>query len=1219
MTGTFREELSPRHKRLIHSWIAPLIRIGRERPLTLDDLHPVPPPDDSPEVSSAAFRRAFSGSLVRALFATFRKKFLQIFTLLFFITLLGLLRPLLLREFIGRFSRRNGTPFNDLFTFVPDSMSLAVFGISSFILLALVRTHFLRISFKMTWAMPGLLRHEVYQKLLKLPPLRRAKLTTGEFVNIATRDCDSTSMLAFLLEPLLYPLTILAYCGMLVYFLGPWALLAVAALAAIIPVGRRLESKMSRLAAAIREQARLRVSILSEMLTGIRVIKFHAWEEKFQERVMLIREKEVELMRRRARVAAGHSALTSLLPILTGAVIVSVVAWVSGVPSTADVFASFSVIASLVTIFSETPDLLQSVSELRVSMGRIAEFLSQPDQLPLPQSEPDEFIRLENAVFSRAAADDPHAQPTSPEGLSLSFRKGQSVAIVGSVGSGKSTLISALIGELRLVSGKMTVPLPVAYAPQTAWNRNATVKENITFEIPWQADIFNEVLFASALEDDVRQWAGGIESEVGERGINLSGGQKQRLGLARTLYAALKQDIGTIIWDDPFSALDENVANHIFSEALEKLLKDRTRIFATHRIDFALRADCVVVMESGRIIEQGNPVELSSGSGAFARLIGLHHQTRGQRVLAEQRPERTTAAGDQPLSDAGRLITEEKVALPVFNKFALGAYMTALAPALGFAGVTAIFFLPRMADIGSNLWLGYWTSNAQAIALTQAMLVFGGLTFATVIAERARTLVLFDGGVRAGTTFFKNLMQGVFNAPMRFFDTSPQGRVLNRFTSDTTAIDSSMPSSVGQFLASAVGIFASVLPVVWSQPKTSILLIPAAFLYVRLFKSVRGAQLRLNALSQVVRSPWMSLTAETLAGLPVIRSQRAEERFMQRYKTLINRHISTGFYVVAVNLWFAFRLEILGVALVGGFILAMTFSPATASTTLAAVGLTFSLQMVGILGGVARSLRMLENALLSVDRVGEYSKLDPEETAVTAEVPADWPARGMISLRGLTASYDAGLPAVLDNITVDIPAAGKVGIVGRTGSGKSTLFLALTRMLPIGRNMIFIDGTDIAGISVKRLRSSIAVIPQDPVLFSGTLRDNLDPFGNATDADVSVVLRRAHLEHICADARAASEFKIEESGRNLSVGERQLVCLARALLSRNKILLIDEATANVDVATDAKIQQTLREEFSGCTRLVIAHRTNTLSDADTLFQIDKGKLIQVEQNFNSPV
>jgi ABC-type multidrug transport system fused ATPase/permease subunit len=1213
MTGTIREESAPRHKRLLHSWVAPLIRIGRQRPLTLDDLYPLPPREDSPAFNAAAFRAAFSDSLVRALFITFKQKLIRIFILLTFITLLGLLRPLLLREFIGRFSRRSGNTYSNIFTFVPDSLSLAIFGIACFLVLAFVRTHFLRLSFKMTWAMPGLLRHEVYQKLLTLPPSQRAKLTTGEYVNIATRDCDSTSMLAFLLEPLLYPLTIVAYCGMLVYFLGPWALLAVVALAAIIPAGRRLEARMRALASAIREQARLRVGILSEVLSGIRVIKFHAWEEKFEQRVMSIREKEVELMRRRARVTARHSALTSLLPILTGAAVVTLVAWLSGVPSTADVFASFSVIASLVTIFSEAPDLIQSVSELRVSMKRIADFLAQPAEKSIPAKGTGGGIEITQGFFSRSAKTDSLPQTPALSNISLSVRQGQSVAVVGGVGSGKSTLISALLGELQLISGDLQLPDRTVYAPQTAWNRNATVKENIIFELPFQKDIFGEVLFASALQQDIQQWAGGIESEVGERGINLSGGQKQRLALARTIYSSLQENIKTVIWDDPFSALDESVANHVFTEGFENLLRNRTRIFATHRIDFALRSDHVVVMKSGQIAEQGAPQDLIKTGGAFAQLMELHNQTRGHKIFSGQNTEIKRTSDDQPATDAGKLMTEEKIVLPIFNKTALNTYMKALAPALGLIGVASVFLLPRLADIGSNLWLGYWTSNSQSVALSQAMLVFGGLTFATVMTERARTLVLFDGGVRAGTVFFKNLVQGVFNAPMRFFDTSPQGRVLNRFTSDTTTIDSSMPSSVGQFLASAVGIFASVLPVVWSQPKTGLMLIPACFLYVWLFKAVRGAQLRLNALSQVVRSPWMSMTAETLPGLSVIRSQRAEDRFMVRYRELIDRHISTGFYVVAVNLWFAFRLEILGVALVGGFILAMTFAPVGSSTTLAAVGLTFSLQMVGILGGVARSLRMLENALVSVDRVNEYSMLLPESTPEPLEVPQGWPLQGKIELRSLSASYDSSQPAVLNDISVSIPSGGKIGLVGRTGSGKSTLFLALTRMLPVRQKMIFIDGVDIAHVPLKRLRQSISMIPQDPVLFSGTLRENLDPFGTYPDSDIDAALRRAHLEHICPHADAAAAFQVEENGRNLSVGERQLVCLARALLSRSRILLIDEATANVDVATDAKIQQTLREEFNDCTRLVIAHRTNTLNDADVIFQLDKGRLAQISQ------
>lgn len=1215
--GIVQEENAPLRTRLFHSWIGPLIRAGRRRPLTLEDLDPSPPSEDSLAETSQKFRSAFTGRLLPALFQTFRSRLIKIFSLLLLMAALGMLRPLLLRELIGRYSQRSGAAFDRFFTFADTELSMAFFAIGSFALLAWLRSHFLRYSFKLTWSMPGLLRHEVYRKLLSLSPRQKSRLTTGEYVNIATRDCDSTSMIAFLLDPLLYPLMILVYCSMLVYLLGPWALLAILLLAGIIPIGRRLERKMSQLAGEIREQARLRLGLLSEILAGIRVIKFHAWEDSFEKRVLAIREKEINLMRKRARIAAGHSAMSSLLPILTGAIIVTLVSWISKVPSTADVFAAFSIITSLVAIFSETPDLLQNISELRVSLNRIREFLSLPIEETENTIEKSQTLEIMAASYSRSAAQSNSATSSALSDISLSIPAGHRVCIVGGVGAGKSTLLAAILGELHLESGKQRLPKPIAFAPQVPWNQNASVRDNVVFELDWNKNLFEQVIFATALQTDLQQWPGGSDSEVGERGINLSGGQKQRLALARTIYACLNQNLETIIWDDPFSALDESVAHHVFNHGFEILLAGKTRIFTTHRIDFALKSDHVVVMESGRIVEQGSPETLVTAKGAFAKLVQLHESTRGSHLQHEDHLPQTLADDDQPQSDASRFTSEEKITLPVFNKNALKIYMKALAPALGLVGVVFIFLLPRLTDIGSNLWLGHWTSHADSVALTQAMLVFAVLTFATVLSERARTVVLFDGGVRAGTTFFKNLMTGVFNAPMRFFDTSPQGRVLNRFTSDTTAIDSSMPSSVGQFIGSLVGIFASILPVAYSQPLTIPLLIPASFLYVWLFKSVRGAQLRLNALSQVVRSPWMSLTAETLPGLSVIRSLQAEDRFMRKYRVLINRHVSTGFYVVAVNLWFAFRLEILGVALVGGFVFATTLSPTTISTTLAAVGLTFSLQMVGILGGVARSLRFVENALISVDRVNEYTHMLPEQTTNPTKVPDDWPQNGEIEFCDLTASYAPDLKPVLNNLSLKISAASKVGIVGRTGSGKSTLFLALTRMIPIPEGMIFIDGIDISHVPLKRLRQSISMIPQDPVLFSGTLRDNLDPFALHSDESIAVAIRRAHLEHLCPTSAAARQFKVEENGRNLSVGERQLVCLARALLARSRILLIDEATANVDVATDAKIQQTLREEFTECTRLVIAHRTNTLSDVDLLARLDKGYLIETKSGSGS--
>ena len=1210
MMGLFREETAHWSKLVFHGWIGPLVRVGQLRPINLDDLHPTPPPEDQLQFTAPLFRAAFSGKVLPALFAAFRIRFFKIAVLLTLLTALGLLRPLILKELINRFNLQTQPERSGLFGWIEGNLTMAAVATGCFLLLAFIRSHFLRHCFKLTWSMPGLLRFEVYESLLSLNPEERSKLTAGEFVNVATRDCDSTSMLPFLLEPLLYPITIIVYCAMLVSFLGPWALLAVVALAAVVPLGRRLERKMSHLAAQVREQSRIRLGILGEIFSGIRIIKFHAWEERFSQRVLLVRDKEVSLMRERARVAARHSALSALLPILTGASVVTLVSWFSGVPSTADVFASFSVIATLVTIFSEIPDLLQNTTELKISLSRIGQFLSHRPSNGATATLKSDSCRLENASFSRPGSEELSNGRQALQGVNLNIPKGSCVAIVGSIGSGKTTLLRALLGELRLSSGTASLPHPVCYAPQIPWNQNASVKDNITFQLPFDSHLFERIVDAAALTRDIEQWPAGMETEVGERGINLSGGQKQRLALARTAYTSLHQGVGTIVWDDPFSALDESVANRVFDQLLKSELRDRTRIFCTHRIDFAMRADWVVMMDSGRILEQGDPRSLATKDSAFSELHKLHLSTRGHEVAENEYETPPKQEKEKPpASDLGKLTSDELITLPVFNKKALKLYFNALAPALGVVGVIFVFLLPRLTDIGSNLWLGHWTSHPSEVAISTAVIVFAVLTFVTVVAERTRSVVLFDGGVKAGTAFFENLLSGVMKAPMRFFDTSPQGRILNRFTSDTSAIDNTMPSSVGQFLTAFIGIFASLLPVVWSQPPTFFLLVPAAILYFWLFKWVRKAQLRLNALSQVVRSPWMSLTAETLPGLSVVQSLQAQGRFLSRYEQLINRHISTGFYVIATNLWFAFRLEVLGVALVGGFVVLLTLNPKETSPMLAAVGLTFSLQVIGILGNVARSLRMLENSLVSVDRVSEYSALEPEAQNLGATVPKNWPTHGSIQFNKLTASYAEHLKPALKDISLKVSGSSKVGVIGRTGSGKSTLFLAITRILPIQKNMIFIDNIDIATIPLKELRSAVAVIPQDPVLFSGTLRDNLDPFSQYSDSEIETALKRAHLKDVCASAQAATLFKIEENGRNLSVGERQLVCLARALLSQCRILLIDEATANVDVATDALIQQTLREEFSNCTQLIIAHRTNTLRGVDMLLQLDNGRVV----------
>lgn len=1194
---------------------------GRHRPLTPADVENQPPQEDALAHTVPLFERAFSGGrgILGTLYETFRFRLKLILALRLLVAGGEILRPLALKALIDAFAPGRAA--------APGAVGHGLWLVSGvaalLVTLSFLRLHQLKLSFKLTWSIPGLLRARVFNRLLRLGASDRAQFTTGEIVNVSTRDCDQAAVLPFCLELFIYPFTILALSALLVKFLGPWALAGVALLILVVPLNRRLERISSKLGDAIREQSRVRLGLLSEILTGIRVIKFYAWEKNFSNRVHAVREREVALMRKRASLSAWNGFLSYLLPLLVSTIVIALVALTGGELDVASVFASIAVMIALGQAFAEIPDLVQSYAEAKVSLTRVDAFLRLPED---PESVANTLapgaVSVEGASFVFAGS-----QKTALQDITLDVQPGEFICVVGPIGAGKSALLGSLLGEHTLTAGSSSIGGKASYLPQVPWNLNASVRENILFHHPENPSLCDAVIDACGLRTDIAQFPAGDSTEVGERGVNLSGGQKQRLGLARTCYTSLVGGTPLVVLDDPFSALDEHVASHVFEAAIMGLLSARTRLVSTHRMDFALRAHRVVVIDKGRITEQGPPDALLASGGLFARLVGIHRETRGEAVFAAQKgmaptlevvtqnPEASTPkVPAEPEKEKGRLIQDETIAMGVrgFRFELLFHYARRLLPALGLAAVAFVFIVPRLADLGARSWLGTWTSRAQEYAVLPAVSLFVGLSLLSAGADRLRYFVTFTGGVKAGTWYFASLLVRVLRSPLSFFDSTPQGRILNRFSTDVSTTDNNMPSSFGNFTQSLVSLFTSFLPMIIASPWSVAILVPTALFYVRLVSISRRATVRLNALSTVQRSPWMSIVAETPPGLTVIRAMGARESFLTRYLACLGRHVATGFYSIGTSLWFALRLELVGVFAVSGFIVLLVTLGEATPQGLAAVGLSFAFQASAVLSGVARNLRMLENSMNSIERIEEYLQLPEEDWGEKKPRPdASWPSSGQLELRGLELRYRPDLEPVLKGVSLTVQSGERIGVVGRTGAGKSTLFLAITRIVEPGPGMVFLSGIDVTTLPLENLRQAIAVIPQDPVLFSGNLRDNLDPFQAFDDSAITSALRRAHLTQLCSDGQQARLVSVEENGRNFSVGERQLVCLARALLSNTKVLLIDEATANVDVETDARIQQTIRDEFSTCTILTIAHRLGTLRECHRLVEIDEGRVARV--------
>ncbi|MFZ9521699.1 MAG: ABC transporter transmembrane domain-containing protein, partial [Silvanigrellaceae bacterium] len=558
--------------------------------------------------------------------------------------------------------------------------------------------------------------------------------------------------------------------------------------------------------------------------------------------------------------------------------------------------------------------------------------------------------------------------------------------------------------------------------------------------------------------------------------------------------------------------------------------------------------------------------------------------------------------------NAGRLVVDEERQVGAVESALYSRYLAELAPGKAIAILAALFVLREIFNAGSDSWLAWWTSHkAWSVQFFLSGLAILGLAAAGMTFLRTRMTA--RGGVMAAQSLHERLLSGVLRAPMEFFERTPSGRILNRFGKDTEAIDQHIPNIVMEALGCIFTIGATVIVVGIATPIALIGLLPLALVYFKIQNDFRVTSREVKRLESISRSPVYAHFSESLAGASVIRAFERGEIFTRESIRRFEGNQRAFYTMISLNRWLGTRLEFIGSMLVGCTAASALLLHGSMTTAFAGVALTYALLVTGALNWAVRMVSELESSMNAIERVTHYSQTTCEKWEGVAPDVA-WPPSGQVEFRQLTLRYRKELPAVLDRLTLSILPGEKIGIVGRTGAGKSTLIQTLFRIVEPPAGSVFIDGVDITLLPLDRLRSSIAIIPQDPILFSGTFRENVDPFAQYTDEKVLNALRRAHLEGVVADLPKGLSTIVQEGGGNLSVGQRQQICLARALLQDTRILLLDEATANVDNQTDALIQQTIQSEFKNCTIITIAHRLHTVMNSDRIVVMQSGRIVE---------
>uniref|UniRef100_A0AAR2L6N4 ATP-binding cassette, sub-family C (CFTR/MRP), member 2 n=1 Tax=Pygocentrus nattereri TaxID=42514 RepID=A0AAR2L6N4_PYGNA len=1063
---------------------------------------------------------------------------------------------------------------------------------SLLLLVAIIHSMFLQQftlrSFKLGMRVRAAITAAVYKKALTLSNDARKESTVGQMVTLISADAHCFNEVTNFIHLLWScPVQIALALSFLWVELGPSVLAGLLVMVLMVPINGLLAIKSKSFQAKSMTYKDKRMKILNEILSGIKILKLYAWEPSFEAQIQGFREQELQVMRKSAYLSSIPTFIFFCAPtfvsLATFAVFVSVSP--NNVLDAEKTFTSISLFNILRAPLGMLPLLISAMVQMSVSKRRLEKFLSR-DDLDINAVNHDNMLSVMPFTF----------MPVWVRFLSVSLdiNPGSLVAVVGAVGSGKSSLISALLGEMHNLSGSVNIKGSVAYVPQQAWIQNATLKDNILFGSDLDELRFQRVLEACALEQDLELLPAGIQAEIGEKGINLSGGQKQRVSLARAAYSSAD----VYLLDDPLSAVDSHVGKHLFERLIgpQGLLKDKTRILVTHGISFLPYVDEIVVLVDGVVSEVGSYSSLRASKGAFSEFLDTYAKQESSECFS----------------------LSHQVKFSVYLQ-----YLRSMGWCYGTMFIT-VYFIQNLAFIGQNLWLSDWTNDAvrypnestyPARIRDVRVGAYGGLGMAQGFLVFVGTLLLADGAICASRTLHTRLLSNILRAPMLFFDTTPSGRVVNRFAKDMFTVDELIPAALRSVILKMLELLATLVIICLAVPLFTAVVIPliAIYYFVERFYLTTSRQLR--RLDSVSRSPIYSHFGETVSGLPVIRAYGYQERFLEQNTVTIDNNLKCVCQLIVSNRWMAIRLEFLGNLVVFFSALFAVISRDSLDSGLVGLSVSYALNVTLILNTLVRMTSQLETHVVSVERVKEYAEIPNEAAWIAEKRPPDgWPSEGRVRFEDYKVRYRPELELVLHGITCDIRSNEKIGIVGRTGAGKSSLTNCLFRIMEAAEGRILIDGVDIARLGLHDLRSRLTIIPQDPVLFSGTLRMNLDPFEKYSDEDIWKVLELAHLKDFVGGLAAGLQHEVAEGGENLSVGQRQLLCLARALLRKSRILILDEATAAVDLETDNLIQTTIRREFAHCTVLTIAHRINTILDSSRVMVLDAGKIVE----FDSP-
>ncbi|XP_051974491.1 ATP-binding cassette sub-family C member 9-like isoform X1 [Xyrauchen texanus] len=1261
-----------------------------------------------------------SPSIWRSMYRAFGRPILLSSTFRYMADLLGFAGPLCISGIVEYQSNRTEVVMNKTenrtlgIYFVSSTVLLqntSVLAVLLFLALILQRT-FLQASYYVTVEtginLRGALLAMIYNKILRLSTsnMSMGEMTLGQINNLVAIETNQLMWFLFLC-PNLWAMPVQIIMGVILLYnlLGESALIGAGVILLLAPVQYLIATKLADTQKSTLDYSTDRLKKTTEILKGIKLLKLYAWENIFCDRVEDTRGKELTSLKTFALYTSMSIFLNAAIPI--AAVLVTFVthAYIEKVRLTpAKAFASLALFHILVTPLFLLSTVVRFAVKALVSVQKLGEFLQSDEigddswrngdmSMPLESNKKYKYPG-DTKVFNRKGRFrmDNYEQPmrrqlrpketedvavqvndgfftwgsnlSTLSDINIQIPTGQLTMIVGQVGCGKSSLLLAMLGEMQTISGKVFWSnknrYSVAYAAQKSWLLNATVEDNIIFGSPFNKQRYKAVIDACSLQPDIDILPFGDQTEIGERGINLSGGQRQRICVARALY----QNTNIVFLDDPFSALDIHLSDHLMQEGILKFLQDdkRTLVLVTHKLQYLIHADWIIAMKDGSVLREGTLKDIQTHDVELYEHWKTLMNRQDQELEKETELESQTTLERKTLRrafysrDAKNQIDdedeEEEVEEDEDDNMSTTTSRRSKIPwkmcwrYLSSGGFLMVFLMvsSKLAKhsvmVAIDYWLAAWTSskpsneilanpfdNASNYSLnydaTQIAEHRSYVPVFIILCGAAIALCLITSlsveflGVAAATNLHHNLLNKIIYAPIRFFDITPLGQILNRFSADTNIIDQHIPPTLESLTRSTLLCLSAIGIISFITPAFLIALLPLAVAFYFIQKYFRVASKDLQDLDDSTQLPLLCHFSETAEGLTTIRAFRHEAHFKQRMLELTDTNNTAYLFLSAANRWLEVRTDYLGAVIVLTAAVAAIWT--TSQSGLIGLGLTYALTVTNYLNWVVRNLADLEVQMAAVKKVNSFLSTESENyegSIDVSQVPENWPQHGEIKIQDLCVRYDPMLKPVLKHVSAHINPGQKLGICGRTGSGKSSLSLAFFNMVDVFEGKIIIDGIDICKLPLQTLRSRMSIILQDPVLFSGSIRLNLDPECTCTDDRLWEALEIAQLKNMVKALPGGLDAVVTEGGENFSVGQRQLFCLARAFVRKSSILIMDEATASIDMATENILQKVVMTAFADRTVVTIAHLVSSIVEAEQVLVFSSGTLVECDSAAN---